>query len=68
MTPERRWELVAMAYEALHRSCATTPSGDYLDPGVARAIALGYLELALMPTAIWGDQFDPASVTAGVTS
>lgn len=56
MSPERRWELVSMAYDALHRSCLTTPSHDYLDPGVARAIALGYLELALMPSALWDDE------------
>jgi hypothetical protein len=65
VSPTRRDELVSMAYDALHRSCSTAPSSDYIDPGVARAIALGYLELALMPTAIWDrPDVDPAGVPA----
>lgn len=64
MTPDRRAELVQMAYDVLHRSCSTTDRADYIDPGVARAIAMGYLELALMPSALWdlSDQRDPADV------
>lgn len=58
---ERRTELVQMAYDVLHRSCPTTQRADYIDPAVARAIAMGYLELALVPTSIWdmSDQPDP---------
>lgn len=54
-SPERRAELVQMAYDVLHRSCPTTERADYIDPSVARAIAMGYLELALMPSALWDD-------------
>ena len=70
-TAERRAELVQMAYDVLHRSCPTTERADYIDPSVARAIAMGYLELALMPTAMWDDEYrladqhdpsDPADV------
>lgn len=58
-TPERRAELVGMAYDVLHRSCPTTERADYIDPSVARAIAMGYLELAMMPSAIWNMDAQP---------
>lgn len=67
MTPDRRTELAAMALDALHRSCPTTPRADYLDPGVARAIAIAYLELALMPSALW-DEATAASPAASPAS
>lgn len=75
-TAERRAEMVQMAYDVLHRSCPTTERTDYIDPAVARAIAMGYLELALMPSAMWDDEYnlagqpdpwDPADV-GGATS
>jgi hypothetical protein len=43
-------DYVAMAHDALHRSCATTPSALRIDADIARRIALDYLALALVPS------------------
>lgn len=56
-------DLLGMAHEALHHSCLAHRT---MEPDVARAIALGYLELATLPARAWHDQWPevPACVVA----
>lgn len=52
LTPTDGPDLMRMAHAALHRSCISHRT---MEPEVARAIALGYLELATLPARAWHD-------------